>query len=463
MKKCILLIIFTLIFPLAGYPDDFLATRPALIHQSDNSQSPSLGRLEQGDKALIIGKNSTGKYLKVRTPDGIEGWVYKKRGKIIYTSSSPSETGEYRFYFGNLHSHVSELSKEKNIPQSTFKEAFQYAKDHGLDFLAITLHNHLAEPTAYSVLLSVTNNPQYYIPGEFVPIAGQEFSSINKGNHVNVFEADAWIDPAVVPNGEFKKLYEEWIPLHKTKYTVLQFNHPNSVRFTAHHGQEYGMDDYGGDIEALWRATDHLVSTIEIISTRSHDDATDKPHVDENKKRVNAYLFALNEGWHLAPTANQDNHRKNWGTGTESRTACISKALTKEEILSAIRERRCYATEDENMRVIFRAGDKWMGSVVDVNEVSGLFIKVEDDGEPKATYTVNLYKDKIGGDKLSITSPPVETYNLHNGESVVYPIDSPEADTYYFLRVTQSDNPGDPNGTADDAWTAPIWVKEIGH
>jgi len=433
MKKCILLIILTLVLPLAAYSDDFLATRSAIIHQSDNSDSPALGRLEQGDKALIVGKNASGTYLKVRTSDGIEGWIYKGRGKIIYTgSSSSSETGEYHFYFGNLHSHVSELSKEKNIPQSTFKEAFKYAKDHGLDFLAITLHNHLAEPTAYKVLLSVTNDPNYYIPGEFVPIAGQEFSSISKGNHVNVFEADAWIDPSVVPNGEFKKLYEEWLPQHKTKYTVLQFNHPNSVRFTAHHGQEYGMDDYGGDLEALWRATDHLVSTIEIISTMSHDDATDKPHVDENEKRVNAYLFALNEGWHLAPTANQDNHRKNWGTGTESRTACIAKALTKEEIMAAIKNRRCYATEDENMEITFRAGGKWMGSVVDVNEISGLYIRVEDNGEPDATYTVNLYKDKIGGDKLSIGTPPIETYILHNGESVVYPINSPEADTYYF-------------------------------
>jgi hypothetical protein len=129
MKRIVFLIslaVFILFFSLVACPDDFLATRPAIIHQSDNSDSPSL-----------TGKNVAGTYLKVRTPDGIEGWVYKGRGKIIYTGSSASSQVTYHFYFGNLHSHVSELSKEKNIPQSTFAEAFTYAKTQGgLDFIA---------------------------------------------------------------------------------------------------------------------------------------------------------------------------------------------------------------------------------------------------------------------------------------------------------------------------------------
>lgn len=337
------ILVFSFITP--ALADDFLASSRAVIHEEDNSTSKSLGRLEQGDRVPILETNAAETYVKIKIPSGIEGWVYKKKGKIVYTTpgtpitvTGSTTSTTYKFYFGNLHSHVSELSTESNIPQSTFEEAFTYAMTTGgLDFMAVTIHNHLAEPGAYQKLLSVTKDPKYYKPGKFVPIAGQEFGAISKGNHINIFDAQAWINPDDVPNGEFKNLYETWLPKHKTQYTSMQFNHPASVSFTGYGHKEYGMDDYGDDIQKLRKATASLASTIEIIASKSHDDSTNKPHVDENKTRVGAFLFALNEGWHLAPTANQDNHRKNWGSSTSSRTACLAKELTKEAILEAIK------------------------------------------------------------------------------------------------------------------------------
>ena len=429
-----------------------------------------MGRLNQGESAPILEQNQDQSYLKIRSDSGTEGWVSKTRGKIIYTEPSATATTastiptSYNFYFGNLHSHVKELSREPNISPGTYEEAFSYAMtDGGLDFMAITIHNHLVEPNAYSKLMQVTNDPKYYKPGKFVPIAGQEFSNLEGGNHINVFDADAWIDPNDIENGEFKKLYETWLPTHKTAYTSLEFNHPKTATFVGYGRQEYGRDDYGDDLKALRKTTDKWVSAIEIISCDPHNDNTSKPHVDENPTRLSAYFFALSEGWHLAPAANQDNHRRNWGTSTASRTACIAPELTKEAILTAIKERRCYATEDENMKITFRSGNNWMGSVVDVNEISGLKIKVEDDGEPKATYAVRLYRGKIGATKLTQKSKPIKTYTLKNGEEAVYPVDNPETDTYYLLWVTQSKTSADPNGTEDDAWTAPIWISEISH
>ena len=468
MAKKILSFIFVFFFLFLyskhSSADDFLATRTAIIHEQDNSTSQERGRLSQGNRVPVLEHNANKSYYKIKTEADIEGWVSKRRGRIIYTQTTTPSTTTYNFYFGNLHSHVSELSGEGNIPTSTFAQAFTYAMNEGnLDFMAITIHNHLAKAEAYSKLQSVSNNSQYNKPGTFVPIAGQEFSSISKGNHINVFEADAWINPTDVPNGEFKNLYETWIPAHSTQNTSLQFNHPYSTKFTAKSKREYGRDDYKDNIQDLREATDSLVSTIEILSANSHHDDTDKPHFDENTTRVNAYLFALNEGWHLAPTANQDNHRKNWGTATESRTACIAKELKRDDVLTAIKERRCYATEDENMKVTFKAGNHWMGSIIDLNEISGLYIKIEDNEEPSAIYTVRLYMDEIGNSKLTINSQPLQTYTLDNNEEVIYPINNPEPDTYYFLRVTQSNTSADPNNTEDDAWTAPIWISEIAH
>lgn len=58
------------------------------------------------------------------------------------------------------------------------------------------------------------------LSGKFVPIAGQEYSIESAGNHVNVFEADAWIDSNEVKNGYFKYFYKTWIPKHKTRGNV---------------------------------------------------------------------------------------------------------------------------------------------------------------------------------------------------------------------------------------------------
>jgi hypothetical protein len=310
----------------------------------------------------------------------------------------------------------------------------------------------MVQPDAYDRLQAISKD--FSIPGKFLAIAGQEFNTISKGNHVNVFEANSLIAPSEVENGDFKKLYDDWLPEHSNKFTVLQFNHPNTIFKNG----EYGIDDYNNDIEALCKASNKYACLIEIIKTDSHGTSTSKQHVDETPKRVKAYLYAINNGWKVAPTANQDNHKMTWGTSTESRTCVIAKDLTKDSIMEAIKERRCYASEDEDMKVYFKAGDYWMGSTVSKDKVEDLNIRMVDDKEKIATYTVNLYEDEIGGQPVSINEP-IETFNLKNNEEKDYKLNSPQKGTYYLIRVTQSSNPGDPNKTEDDAWTAPIWIQ----
>ncbi len=97
-------------------------------------------------------------------------------------------------FFGNLHSHTS-LSDGSGIPA----EAYAHARDRaGLDFLAITEHNHRNAPSQlednpelYSgdsrfSLISVANRISQ--DGRFIALYGQEFSSIGSGNHANVLD-----------------------------------------------------------------------------------------------------------------------------------------------------------------------------------------------------------------------------------------------------------------------------------
>ena len=48
------------------------------------------------------------------------------------------------------------------------------------------------------------------------------------------------------------------------------------------------------------------------------------------------YTRALDKGWHVAPTNNQDNHKGNWGDSNTARSVVLADALTEDAIYDAI-------------------------------------------------------------------------------------------------------------------------------
>lgn len=135
------------------------------------------------------------------------------------------------------------------------EEAYTHARDSaGLDFLAITEHNHKAAPSkiqensdlysgsASSSLISTAN--RFNDAGGFVALYGQEFSSIGKGNHANVFEVDEVISTDEVANGRWDLLLNNWLPAHPDSQgqpTLLLLNHP--AQSSSPNAIEYGIDD----------------------------------------------------------------------------------------------------------------------------------------------------------------------------------------------------------------------------
>jgi predicted metal-dependent phosphoesterase TrpH len=98
---------------------------------------------------------------------------------------------EWKPYFGLLHSHTS-----YSDGMSTPDEVYKYAKEAGLDFFAVTDHNHDKAGGSDGTYLT---QARYELTrkaaekqtknGQFIAICGQEFSTIGAGNHVNIFEA----------------------------------------------------------------------------------------------------------------------------------------------------------------------------------------------------------------------------------------------------------------------------------
>ena len=367
---------------------------------------------------------------------------------------------QQQVFFGNLHSHTS-YSDGSGTPE----EAYAHARDVAhLDFLAITEHNHsqaeagagaradgkliATDPTLYPELktaaAAATSN-------SFVGLYGQEFSSISKGNHMNVFEIADVIPKATVPNGEFK-LLTTWLATHKdstNQLALLQFNHPVDYH-PVDIDRGYGRDDFGSD--AGWLAA--IGAQAGLIEVLNGPALTDAAGLRPANVMEADYLKYLNLGFHLGPTGDQDNHYKTWGTITDARTAVVAQQLTKAAILEALRARHVYATEDKNLRILATVNGAMMGDRTGSFPAVGIEIAIDgtiaDDDEPDATYTIDAFSDDGAGGNVATVA---ESTTLGaNGPFHVSGVNFKGPGQYVFLKVTQFSEHG-----TDRAWTAPVW------
>ncbi|HKR58346.1 MAG TPA: hypothetical protein VJS64_01335, partial [Pyrinomonadaceae bacterium] len=286
---------------------------------------------------------------------------------IAALSGGLSSVQTEKVFFGNLHSHTS-LSDGSGTPREAYLRARDVAK---LDFLALTEHNHkealgsdgigigktpaLYNGTGANSLISVANSMTQN--GRFVALYGQEFSSISKGNHANVFDIREVITSQ---NGQFDQLLS-FLATNKDSTgqpAIMMFNHPQNTLEVVQ--KEYGIDDFGdtGNFVAKMGAQARLIQMINGPALTAGDNLK-LPSPDEE-----AFRKYLAMGFKLAPTADQDNHNKNWGTSTSARTGVIATELTKVSLLDAMRMRHVYATEDKNLKVVIKVNNHLCGDVI---------------------------------------------------------------------------------------------------
>lgn len=373
-------------------------------------------------------------------------------------------------YFGTLHSHTS-YSDGSGTPD----EAYARARANGLDFLAITEHNHQAgdgKGDRHDGLL-IGKQPQLYAglptsllesanrlnaPNEFVTIYGQEVSTISQGNHINIFAVGRVVSDATVPNGNVPALLD-WVranPDWSGRQALLQFNHPRDPHRNT---KDYGRDDFA---DAEWVATlDPFVELIEVLNAP----ALKKGEGFPAESKEGYYLEYLNFGFHVGPSVGHDNHWKNWGTSTDARMGVIADSLTRDGIMAALRARRTYASEDKNLRVIFRAGEAIGGDIVPApqpGDILPLTVEVTDPDEPAARYRVDVLSDRPGGDRAR---RPVESFRFEGNTSGRYPLEGVQFEgpgQFVLLRIIQaSPREGDEEHqeSEDRVWTAPIWFE----
>lgn len=381
--------------------------------------------------------------------------VTVKRADEKETSKTWSFTiGEATFqrYFGQLHSHT-----QYSDGAGSLDSALAYVKalpdNANVDFVAFTDHSNYfdsknnpnVEAALYDTSLVKDSDPSHSWAtykntvaafnaanaGKMVAIAGFEMTWSGGPGHINTFNT-----PGIVSrnnttlNNKTKdaglQAYYKLLSQKEGANSISQFNHP---------GTTFGnFIDFG-----YWDA---------VVDTRMY-----MVEVGNGEGQIGAggyypsyeqYIMALDKGWHVAPTNNQDNHKGRWGNANDARDVILTDDFTEDGIYAALRARRMYATEDKNLELDYTVNGNMMGSIIDVPEKLNFEISFND---PDRTDSIAKVELVVNSGKVAYTWDSAA--DLAKG-SVSVEL-APEY-TYYFVRVTEGDG--------DLAVTAPVWVGE---
>lgn len=345
-------------------------------------------------------------------------------GEVTQAVFTEKFTPDWNVYFGQLHAHT-------NLSDGTgsVEEAFDYAsKVENLDFFAVTDHSdsfdnadagEIAKDGAgistgwaagKQAAASVTNE-------DFVGLFGFEMTwpEDKQLGHISTFNTPGWQtrdqeDFENVPTA----LEHYYKALTTVPGSVSQFNHPDII-----HGDFERFDHYSPQYDAV----------ISLLEIAGEDGAVDCAYYD----------LALDKGWHVAPTNNQNNHNGQWGDASRARTVILAETLTEEALYDAMKDRRVYATQDSDLTVYYTLNGAVMGSILPKSEEAEITVFLSDPTD-EAIGNVEVVTDK--GEVLAQQWVETPTKMLELSVS--------SGHGYYYLRITQPDG--------DVAVTAPVWM-----
>ena len=354
--------------------------RPEISAEISNAgESASVTMTVNGEK--VNAAYADGKVTYTPAEDMADGKVTVivtvKRADEKETSKTWSFTiGEATFqrYFGQLHSHT-----QYSDGAGSLDSALAYVKalpdNANVDFVAFTDHSNYfdsknnpnVEAALYDTSLVKDSDPSHSWAtykdtvaafnaanaGKMVAIAGFEMTWSGGPGHINTFNT-----PGIVSrnnttlNNKTKdaglQAYYKLLSQKEGANSISQFNHP---------GTTFGnFIDFG-----YWDA---------VVDTRMY-----MVEVGNGEGQIGAggyypsyeqYIMALDKGWHVAPTNNQDNHKGRWGNANDARDVILTDDFTEDGIYAALRARRMYATEDKNLDLDYTVNGNMMGSIIDV-------------------------------------------------------------------------------------------------
>ena len=141
--------------------------------------------------------------------------------------------------------------------------------------------------------------------------------------------------------------------LMKQRGWIGQFNHPSTSGQFIVNGTALGYTADGDQAMALCE-----VMNTSACSTNTTETETGRSNYEAACKK------ALEAGYHVAFSTNQDNHCANWGVSYTNRTGVLIPSglpLNNANFIDAIKARRVFATMDKNSQIVLTANGHVMG------------------------------------------------------------------------------------------------------
>lgn len=322
-------------------------------------------------------------------------WLARGKPRDVHAAEPVTLENEVKFFFGDLHGHTS-YSDGRLLPADAHRHARDVAR---LDFFVLTDHLEQVDSLEWADTRETAFKANE--DGSFVSLPGLEWTK--KAGHLNLFDPPSVTWPKDV-EGMYRAAAEAQV--------LGMFNHPGD-----------GATVFGG--LAYSEVGDRAMQLMEV----------------RNEKEQQAFVRALDAGWHIAPAGTSDTHRADWGL-SGSWTAVVAPGLTRRTVLHALRNRHCYSTNDRNCRLRFDVNGRPMGDVLPqpVNRVAfRIAVFDPDDGDRIAL--IELFEDG----KPVRADRPDATRRVWTPKPRLRP-----GRHYYFVKVTQHDG--------QKLWSAPIWL-----
>jgi hypothetical protein len=263
-------------------------------------------------------------------------------------------------------------------------------------------------------------------------LAGFEMTWSGGPGHINTFNSDGLISRnntalnSKSSDSGLKLYYETLIANTDPLANLSQFNHP---------GKTFGtFADF-----AYWMPVyDNKMVMVEV---GNGEGAVGSGGYFPS---YNEYTKALDKGWHVAPSNNQDNHKGSWGNANTARTVVLTDDFSETGILTAMKNMSIYTTEDKNLNISFSVNDLIMGSIISEIPSTPLKFSINIDDED-ASDVISKVEIITNGGRVAAS----ETFDSNACDMT---FELPATQGYYYVRVTQADK--------NIAVTAPVWVGQ---
>ena len=421
-------------------------------------ENPTITMMVQGVEVTPTYDAATGKVTYTPAQDMADGKVVvsltvKRDDSKEVTKTWSFTVGKAQFtaYFGQLHSHT-QYSDGSGTLDSALDYVANLPESANVQFVAFTDHSNYFDTTSsanpegalYDMSLASADSQKTWntykstidkfnaTHSNIIAIGGFEMTWSGGPGHINTFNT-----PGIVSRNNKTlnnktsdagmKAYYALLSQSEGVDSISQFNHP---------GTTFGnFSDF-----SYWDPViDSRMYMVEVGNGEGQIGAGGYyPSYEQ-------YIMALDKGWHVAPTNNQDNHKGRWGNANDARDVILTDNFTEEGIYQAIRDMHMYATEDKNLLVNYSVNGQIMGSsITEVPEKLDISVSVND---PDPTDSIAKVEVVVNSGKVAHTWD--NAAELATGELSVT-LDS--GYSYYFIRVTEADG--------DLAVTAPVWVGE---